>query len=68
MYACQECGKKFKTTKAAERASNNGCPKCGGVDIDLDTSPAGTTPRKHQKPAPKDGTPGPKSLSNLFRF
>lgn len=40
MYACQECGRKFKTTKAAERASNDGCPKCGGVDIDLDTSAA----------------------------
>jgi predicted nucleic acid-binding Zn-ribbon protein len=36
MFKCQECGKKFKTTQAAERASNNGCPKCGGVDIDLD--------------------------------
>jgi len=37
-YKCQECGRKFKTTKAAERASKNGCPKCGGVDIDLDVS------------------------------
>ena len=35
MFSCQECGRKFKTTKAAERASRNGCPKCGGVDIDL---------------------------------
>jgi predicted RNA-binding Zn-ribbon protein involved in translation (DUF1610 family) len=37
MFACQECGRKFKTTKAAKRAANNGCPKCGGVDIDLDS-------------------------------
>ena len=36
MFACQECGRKFKTARAAERASRNGCPKCGGVDIDLD--------------------------------
>jgi predicted nucleic acid-binding Zn-ribbon protein len=35
MFQCQECGKKFKTTAAAERASSNGCPKCGGCDIDL---------------------------------
>lgn len=36
-FACMECGKKFKTIKAAERASSEGCPKCGGVDIDLQT-------------------------------
>lgn len=36
MFKCQECGRKFKTAKAAQRASNNGCPGCGGVDIDLD--------------------------------
>lgn len=35
MFLCQECGKKFYTTAAAERATNNGCPGCGGVDIDL---------------------------------
>ena len=37
MYACLECGRKFKTTKAAERAADQGCPKCGGCDIDLDS-------------------------------
>ncbi len=36
MYACQECRRKFRTVKAAQRASNSGCPGCGGVDIDLD--------------------------------
>lgn len=35
MYACQECGRKFKSQKAAEKAADEGCPKCGGVDIDL---------------------------------
>jgi hypothetical protein len=32
-----ECGYKFKTVKAAEKASfgDDGCPKCGGSDIDL---------------------------------
>jgi predicted nucleic acid-binding Zn-ribbon protein len=34
MWKCLECGRKFKTAKAAERAANNGCPKCGGVDVD----------------------------------
>jgi predicted nucleic acid-binding Zn-ribbon protein len=32
---CLECGKKFYTNAAAERAVNNGCPNCDGVDIDL---------------------------------
>ena len=34
---CQECGKKFYSIKAAERASfgPHGCPKCGGSDIDV---------------------------------
>ena len=34
-WKCQECGKVFKSVKAAERASRNGCPNCGGVDIDI---------------------------------
>lgn len=35
-FACQECGHKFKTIAAAEKAAfgPNGCPKCGGADID----------------------------------
>jgi hypothetical protein len=36
MWKCLECGRKFRTTNAAERAANTGCPGCGGVDIDLD--------------------------------
>ena len=39
-FVCLECGKKFKSAKAAENAANNGCPKCGGVDIDIDLDPA----------------------------
>ena len=35
-WICLECGKRFKTVAAAERAANNGCPNCGGVDVDLD--------------------------------
>lgn len=35
-FCCLECGRKFKTVKAAEKAANNGCPGCGGVDIDID--------------------------------
>jgi len=41
-YECLECGKKFYTTAAAERASYNGCPKCNGVDIEIYVSPAFT--------------------------
>ena len=37
-FVCLECGYKFKTLKAAERAAfgDSGCPKCGGSDIDMD--------------------------------
>jgi len=35
-FACQECGYAFRTVAAAERASfGDGCPRCGGADIDL---------------------------------
>jgi len=46
-FVCLECGKKFKTVKAAQRATDNGCPKCGGVDIDL--KPVGGVAEYHQK-------------------
>ncbi len=35
IFACMECGKKFRTISAAEKATSQGCPKCGGCDIDL---------------------------------
>lgn len=35
LFECMECGKKFYDERTAERASMNGCPKCGGVDIDV---------------------------------
>jgi len=35
MYICLECGKKFKTTRSAEKAVEDGCPGCGGSDIDI---------------------------------
>jgi predicted nucleic acid-binding Zn-ribbon protein len=38
MFVCLECGKKFRTARAAERASYNGCPKCGGEDIAIDVT------------------------------
>lgn len=40
-FACMECGHKFKTIKAAEKAAfgDKGCPKCGGADIDIATGP-----------------------------
>lgn len=34
-FACMECGHKFRSAKAAERAYfGSGCPKCGGADFD----------------------------------
>jgi predicted nucleic acid-binding Zn-ribbon protein len=38
MFQCQECGRKFRTSKAAQKAANNGCPGCGGVDIHMERS------------------------------
>lgn len=35
MFKCLACGKKFYSVKSAEKAAWDGCPKCGGVDIDL---------------------------------
>ena len=34
---CNECGHKFKTLKAAEKAAlgDRGCPGCGGSDIEV---------------------------------
>jgi DNA polymerase II large subunit len=45
-FSCLECGHKFKTVKAAERASfgPNGCPKCGGSDIDLTPASGSVSP------------------------
>lgn len=35
IFNCVECGKKFNTTAQAEKAQRDGCPNCGGTDIDL---------------------------------
>ncbi len=40
-FKCQECGKKFLTTKSAQKAADKGCPKCGGYDIDVDSPTKG---------------------------
>ena len=35
-FMCLECGKKFKSVASARRAMDeDGCPNCGGSDIDL---------------------------------
>lgn len=34
LYQCLECGQKFYSVRAAERAQSEGC-SCGGCDIDL---------------------------------
>jgi DNA-directed RNA polymerase subunit RPC12/RpoP len=41
-FKCMECGHKFRTVKAAEKAAfgEHGCPKCGSSDIDLGGVPA----------------------------
>ncbi len=43
-FACMECGKKFRTVKAAMKAQDKGC-SCGGFDIDLDVSSDFVAPR-----------------------
>jgi Zn finger protein HypA/HybF involved in hydrogenase expression len=45
-FSCMECGHKFKTVKAAERAAfgSHGCPKCGSSDVDLSTPKPPPTP------------------------
>lgn len=37
LFECLECGHKFYTVRAAEKAVNgdSGCPGCGGVDVDV---------------------------------
>ena len=50
-FKCQECGRKFKTARAAERATYNGCPGCGGGDIDID--PDAKPPKPKAKPVEK---------------
>lgn len=36
LFECQECGRKFYSVAAAEKAmfGDTGCPGCGGSDID----------------------------------
>lgn len=47
-FACMECGKRFRTAKAVEKAQSVGCPKCGGCDIDLDDRELAPAPAKEQ--------------------
>jgi len=47
MFVCLECGKKYRSVKAARNALNDGCSKCGGCDIDIDVNPG--PPRKRKK-------------------
>ena len=48
MFACLECGKRFRTVNAARRATLEGCPNCGGVDID-EAPPTPAEEARHQK-------------------
>jgi len=52
-FACNECGHRFRTVAAAEKASfgPDGCPGCGGADIDLGAA-APAASRTNLKPAP----------------
>jgi len=49
-FQCQECGRKFRTVKAAEKAAfgDRGCPKCGSSDIDFG-SPLPPTPLSKER-------------------
>ena len=57
-WRCQECGYTFRSVKTAEKASfgDDGCPGCGGSDIDM-SLPVGT-------PAP---TPAPRPVDVFAR-
>ncbi len=44
MFQCMECGKVFRSVKAAEHAAFHGCPRCGGVDIDITVDPQPAAP------------------------
>lgn len=63
-FACMECGKRFATLRAAEKAAfgPDGCPRCGGSDIDMSkpvtaklvtaTALSQSSPRKQNEVAP----------------
>lgn len=57
MWTCLECGWTFASTKAAERAAfgDDGCPGCGGSDVDFVTSPSRPLP-KRKTATPSDPT------------
>lgn len=38
-WQCQECGKRMTLATAERCAFGDGCPRCGGSDIDLAVSP-----------------------------
>lgn len=42
-FQCLECEKLFYSVRAAEKATEEGCPSCGGVDIDLWCHPEEST-------------------------
>jgi hypothetical protein len=64
MYACLECGRKFKTTKAAERAADKGCPGCRGADIDLEVTP-GPNAYERRREARRDTTFQPRAAGGI---
>ncbi len=65
MWMCLECHRKFKTTGAAQKASNNGCPQCGGVDIDL-APVTSSVPEQHRRKIAKQNANMPAALRNVL--
>lgn len=53
MYQCMECDHLFRSVAAAERATDNGCPKCGGFDIDVYVRPSWPTQMTEKPPLHK---------------
>ncbi len=43
-FYCQDCGHRFRTVKAAQKAAfgDNGCPRCGSSDVDVGPPPSRT--------------------------
>lgn len=67
MFMCQECGHKIRTAAKAERICNEGCPKCGGTDVDLDETHPIWVSRKLQTAQEMSGRYDEPSWDSLHR-
>ena len=59
-FQCMECERIFNSINAAEQAMEEGCPKCGGSDIDI------ATPKQTQSKRFDDNEPVTSLRQKLF--